>query len=243
MKCDFAKNRPKMFLKKPVCFKLNIFPIQTPVDTPVRQDAEDVALLARLDHKANQADTADQDYPVTRDIPDSPVDRQLSVKSQLTFPANRARMDLTDDLDQLDPLEIPVLPDSPVLRVRMATQVLPVHPDLPVLLAQVDQTGPQETQVDQVLTLKAPLEIKDQLVTPDPKELQVPLAAPVLMVLQASQVLEADQDPLATLERMVSLEKTVPLEDLARTEKRVSVPNIALLMVVFSLKMAITGNK
>jgi len=236
MKCVSARSQPGMFWKRSANCKLNTHQI-IPLDTHVKLVVEAVVFLDLLVHKENPVDTVNQVNQVMLVIQDSLADHLLSVKRLLMFHANLVQMVPMVNPDPPDLPETLVPLDNLVHQVKMVELEmldLLVHqedPDLPDPMAHLEMLVNQD-QVPQVLQ-----ETKDLLVMQDLKDNQDNLVDQDQMEHQVNQELKDHQDPPVTQEKTVNQVKMAQLAHQVHKEKRESVLNIVLLMVVFSLKM------
>jgi len=208
-----------------------------------RLDAEDVALLARLDLKADLVNTDNMESQDITAIPDSQVDHPPSARNRLMFHANLARLDRLVSLDLpaqqeiLDPLV------SLELQAKMELLVLPVNLDPLDSQDRVDPMDLPEMQAVQDQVLQALPVTKDHLGMLDHKADQVPLGAQAQMEAQVNLEEKDHQAQLETPAKTESWVRMAQQVDPVPTVKREFVRNIALWMAVFSLKMAVIENK
>jgi len=225
-----------MFWKRSANCKLNTHQI-IQLDTHVRPVVEAVVFPDQLDHKVDLVDTVNLVNQVMLVIQDSLADHLQSVKRLLMFHANPAQLDRPVLQDQQD------LPETLVPLDNLAHQEKMVELEMPDQLVHQEPQDPlvqmvhQEMLVKPDQVLQVHQETKDQLEMLDHKDNQDHLVDQVQMVPQVNQVLKDHQDPPVTQEKMVNQVKMDPLAHQVHKEKRESVLNTVLLMVVFSLKM------
>jgi len=200
-------------------------------------------LLDRPDHRANMVVTVVPVSLANKDIPVSLADHPQFARRLSMFHVNRVLMDPTESPEMRDQRETPDQLDSPVHLEKTEppeTLDLPGHPEIQ---DQADPTDPQAMQANQVPVRQVLQETKDPLVTLDHRELQVPLVALVPMELPDNQDRKDPQDRLAILEKTENQAKMAQPVNQVQLERKESARNIVLLMVVSSLKMAITENR
>jgi len=200
-------------------------------------------LLDRPDHRANMVVTVVPVSLANKDILVSQADHPQFARRLSMFHVNRVLMDPTESPEMRDQRETPDQLDSPVHLEKTEppeTLDLPGHPEIQ---DQADPTDPQAMQANQVPVRQVLQETKDPLVTLDHRELQVPLVALVPMELPDNQDRKDPQDRLAILEKTENQAKMAQPVNQVQLERKESARNIVLLMVVSSLKMAITENR
>lgn len=206
---------------------------------PAARTAVCPAQLAPPELLAAMANTV---RPVPRVCPASPVAHHPSATPSHHHHATLAHLDLPDLLAHK------VMVALPVVTATLATPETMAAPDLlDLLVLLVMAVNPVVTGTP-VTPAAPPSPLHPLLVTPvllATVDLQVPPAPRATM---AVPVLLADPDPrdhvavMAAQERTATPAPKVPLDPLAQLVSVVSAPNIVLLMVAFSSKMAL-GDK
>jgi len=187
--------------------------------------------------QVDQARMDDQESPAAQDPQEFQADHHRTATQRHHHHADRAQLDLQDQRDPMDPQVTTDLTENQVAQERKVPPVLQAQLDPQAQQVTMETTDPQETKAKMVPESPRFPESRDPLVKmvdPDPK---VPLETPVPMELLVSPDPKVPLDPPVPMEMLDHQAKMVNQVQQVQLVTRVSVPNIAHLMVVFSLKM------
>jgi len=148
--------------------------------------------------------------------------------------ARQVRRDLMVSQDHPANLVCPAHLDHQAKTEAPVNLVHPVHLDL---MANPDQTAPEETQESQARRAHQSPESQEVQASPDPPDLQDHLDRPDPTDKPEAQDRRDNQAPLDPLERTASPAKTDPLDHPDRPARRVSAPSTARSTVESSSKM------